>query len=144
LLKLPLQIQQVCAVPGGETSVLVCFRVAGAGVDVAKVGEAAHPAVVEGRECCEQTVALGGGERIGILTDSHHQRRYADRLIVRRADDLYSCVTVGDAWSLELASQKERDRSSCKRQGQLEIVVLDVRNSRKEDDLPALSGVRIA
>ena len=80
---------------------------------------------------------------VGVLTDPHHQRRGADRLIVCRVDDLHVGIAVGNAGPLEPAGEKELHRSACNRQGQLEIVPRGVRNGGVEGDLPALGGALI-
>ena len=129
--------------PRRETGVLVRLRIPGAAVHVAKIREAAHPCVVQGRESREQAIALGRGKRVGVLTDPHHQGRGADGLVVRRVDDLYVDVAIGNAGPLEPAGEKELHRRACKRQGHVEIVLGGVRNGGEEDDLPALSDALI-
>ena len=142
-LQLPLQIQQVGPMPRRETGVLVRLRIPGTAVHVAKIREAAHPCVVQGRESREQAIALGGAKRVGVLADPHHQGRGADGLVVRGVDDLYVHVAIGNAGPLEPAGEKELHRRACKRQGQSRSSWAVLRNGGEEDDLPALSDALI-
>ena len=142
-LQLPLQVQQERPVPGGKPA-LPCASGSPALVcTLRKSAKRPMPPVVQRRESRQQAVALGGREGIGVLTDPHHQRRGADRLVVRRVDDLARWRRGRRCSAAGTASEEKLNRGACKRQGQLKIIPRGARNVEKNTTCPPPGGAQI-
>ena len=135
-LQLALQIEQIGAVPGQEGRSAVGFAARLIDVGVAVLAEDALALAVERGQRGEEPVALDRAEPVGVLAHPHHQRMpgqhrtgglaVGDRLRFDRH------VAVFDAGEAELAADPELHRPPVRGQHQVDAVLAQMGQRRRE------------